>query len=101
MSRYNWAVGGGGPALQWLKLPAWKFGDRGVQTPLTPLQVLKKQNVSPPLTRNDWILCQGSNLESYVWRAVSSPLPQEVLTARFSLYVQKSGRKHISFHFYK
>ena len=34
---------------------------------------------------------QGLNLESCVWRAVSSHHPQEVLLAQFSLYVRKSG----------
>ena len=41
---------------------------------------------------------QGSNFESCVWRAVSSHHPQEVLLAQFSLYVDKSGLKPISFH---
>ena len=39
---------------------------------------------------------QGSNLESYVWRTVSSHSshhPQEVLLAQLSLYVQKGGLK--------
>ena len=39
---------------------------------------------------------QSSNFESCVWRAVSShssPRPQEVLLAQFSLYVLKSGLK--------
>ena len=46
---------------------------------------------------------QGSNLESSVWRAVSSHLshhPQEVPLAKFSLYVHKSGLKPDSFHFF-
>ena len=45
---------------------------------------------------------QGSNLESCVWRTVSSQSshhPQEVLLAQFSLYVHKAGLKHDSFHF--
>ena len=45
---------------------------------------------------------QGSNFESYVWRAVSSHSshhPQEVLLAQFSLYVHKGGLKPDSFHF--
>ena len=47
---------------------------------------------------------QGLNLESCVWRAVSSHSshhPQEVLRllAQFSLYVHKSGLKPDSFHF--
>ena len=45
---------------------------------------------------------QGSNLESCVWRTVSSQSshhPQEVLLAQFSLYVHKCGLKPDSFHF--
>ena len=47
---------------------------------------------------------QGSNFESCVWRAVSSQSshhPQEVLLAKFSLYVHKGGLKPDSFHFIK
>ena len=49
-----------GTLVQWLKLPAWKFGDRGLE-PHSGLQVSKKQNVSFPLTRNDSIL-QGTSV---------------------------------------
>ena len=45
---------------------------------------------------------QGSNLESCVWKTVSSHSshhPQEVLLAQFSLYVRKGGLKPNSFHF--
>ena len=45
---------------------------------------------------------QGSNFETCVWRTVSSQSshhPQEVLLARFSLYVHKGGLKPDSFHF--
>ena len=45
---------------------------------------------------------QGSNLESCVWRTVSSQSshhPQEVLLAQFSLYVHNGGLKPDSFHF--
>ena len=45
---------------------------------------------------------QGLNFESCVWRTVSSQSshhPQEVLLARFSLYVHKGGLKPDSFHF--
>ena len=45
---------------------------------------------------------QRSNFESCVWRTVSSQSshhPQEVLLARFSLYVHKGGLKPDSFHF--
>ena len=41
---------------------------------------------------------QGSNLESCVWRTVSSPHPQEVLLAQFSLYVHKGGLKPDSYY---
>ena len=44
---------------------------------------------------------QGANLESCVWRRVSSHHPQEVLLAQFSLYVHKGGLKPDSFHFTK
>ena len=40
---------------------------------------------------------QGLNLESCVWRAVSSHHPQEALLAQFSLYVHKGGLKPHSF----
>ena len=39
----------------WLKLPAWKVGDRGFE-PHSDIPVSKKQNVSSPLTRKDLIL---------------------------------------------
>ena len=45
---------------------------------------------------------QGSNLESCVWRTVSSHSshhPQEVLLAQFSLYVHKGGLMPDSFNF--
>ena len=93
--------------MQWLKLPAWKVGDRGFEPP-SRLQVSKKRNVYSPLTRKDAILwgayscdreveCsasdrQGSNFESCVRRAVSSHSshhPQWVLLAQVSLYVHK------------
>ena len=44
---------------------------------------------------------QGSNFESCVWRTVSSQSshhPQEVLSAQFSLYVNKGGLEPDSFH---
>ena len=53
---------GAGSLVQWLKLPAWKVGDRGFE-PHSGLQVLKKQNVSSPLTRNDSILWETSVTE--------------------------------------
>ena len=42
--------------MQWLKLPAWNVGDRGLVPRSDDIQVLKKTIVSSPLTRNDWIL---------------------------------------------
>ena len=45
---------------------------------------------------------QGSNVESCVWRTVSSQSshhPQEVLLAQFSLYVHNGGLKPDSFYF--
>ena len=45
---------------------------------------------------------QGPNFESCVWMTVSSQSshhPQEVLLAKFSLYVHKGGLKPDSFHF--
>ena len=44
-----------GALVQWLKLPAWKVGDGGFE-PHSGLQVLKKQNVSSPLTHKDSLL---------------------------------------------
>ena len=38
-----------GALVQWLKLPAWKVGDRGFE-PSSGIQVSKKQNVFFPLT---------------------------------------------------
>ena len=40
-------VGKGGGLVQWLKLPAWKVGDRGLE-PHSGLQVSKQQYVSSP-----------------------------------------------------
>ena len=45
----------GGSLVQWLKLSAWKVGDRGFE-PHSDLQVYKKQNDLFPLARNDSIL---------------------------------------------
>ena len=42
---------------------------------------------------------QGSNIESCVWRAVSSQSSHPVGLAQFSLYVHKGGLKPDSFHF--
>ena len=84
--------------MQSLKLPAWKVGVRGLE-PHSGLQVSKKQNGSSPLTRNDSILWGTSVTERWharpqaAIRAVSSHHPQEVLLAKFSLYVHKGGLK--------
>ena len=102
---------GAGALVQWLKLPAWKVGNRGFE----PHSGSNEQNVSSPLSRKDSTLwgasvtekCsasyrRGSNSESSVWRAVSSHSshhPREVLLAQFSLYVHKGGLKPHSFHF--
>ena len=48
--------------MQWLKLPVRKVGDRGFE-PRSGIQVLKKQNVSSPLTREDSILWGASVTE--------------------------------------
>ena len=102
--------------MQWLKLPAWKVGDRGFE-PHSGLQISKKQSVSSLLTsknslfwgnfRDREVACsasdrQGSNFESWVWRTVSSHsfhYSQEVLLAYFSPYVHKGGLKPHLFHF--
>ena len=41
-----------GTLVQWLKLPAWKVGNRGFE-PRSGIQVSMKQNVSSLLTRKD------------------------------------------------
>ena len=46
----------------WLKLPAWKVGDRGFE-PHSGLRVSKKQNVSSPINRKDSILWRASVTE--------------------------------------
>ena len=104
--------------VQWLKLPAWKVGDRGFER-RSGIQVSKKQNVSSLLSHKYSILwgasekCrevssstlnrQGSNFKSCtcIWRAVSSHSshhPQEVLLAKFSIYVHKGGIQFHSFY---
>ena len=107
-----WGGGGGGELVQWLKLPAWKVGDRGFEL-RSGIQIPKKQNISSLLIRKRFNTVgslrdrgvassasdrkglnfehhQGSIFESCVWKAVSSHSshhPQEVLLAQFSLYV--------------
>ena len=89
-----------GALMQWLKLPAWKIRNRGLE-PHPGIQVFS------PLTRKKSIivgrLCdrkvafsdsdrQGSNFASCVWRASSSHSShhlQEVILAQFSLYMHK------------
>ena len=51
-----------GALVQWLKLPAWKIGNRGFE-PHAGLQASKKQKVSSPLIRNDSILWGTSVIE--------------------------------------
>ena len=100
---------------QWLKLPAWKVGDRGFW-PLSGLQVSKKQNNPSLLPRKDLLLwgvsgdqeiaCsaldrQGPNFASCVWRTLSSYSihhPKEALLAQFSLYVHKGCLTPHSFY---
>ena len=48
--------------MQWLKLPAWKVGDRGFERH-SSLQVPEQQNVSSTLTRKDSILWRASVTE--------------------------------------
>ena len=102
--------------MQYLKLPAWKVGDRGFEPHSDP-QVSMKLNVSSLLIRKNLIYmgslrdrdvagsaseCQGTDFESCVWRAESSHSsyhPQEVLLAQVSLYVHKGGLKSHSFIF--
>ena len=50
--------------VQWLKLPAWKVGGRGL-VPRSGIQVSKKPNVSSPFTRKDSILCGASVVEKW------------------------------------
>ena len=49
----------GGCLVRLLKLPAWKIGVAGSHT-RSGIQVLKKQNVSSPLTRKDSIVWGAS-----------------------------------------
>ena len=48
--------------VQWLKLPAWKVGDRGFD-PTLALKFQRNKNVSSPLTRQDSILFGASVTE--------------------------------------
>ena len=48
-----------GALVQWLMLPDWKVGDRGFEA-RSGLQVSKKQNSSPLLSREDSKLWGGS-----------------------------------------
>ena len=51
-----------GALMQWLKLPAWKVGDRGLE-PHSGLEILKDQNVSSLFPRKDSILWGASVTE--------------------------------------
>ena len=85
-----------GALVQWLKLPAWKVGDRGFE-PHSGIQVLKKWEVACSTSNR-----QGSNFESCVWRAMSSHSshhPQEVLLVQNSQHVHKGDLRPHSFHF--
>ena len=48
----------GGGLVQWLKVPAWKVGDDGLEH---GIQVSNKQIVSSSLTRKDSIVCVKLN----------------------------------------
>ena len=60
--------------VQWLKLPAWKVGDRGFE-PRSGIQVAKKQNASSLPTRKDSIL------EGHMWCVA--------LTTSISTFIQR------------
>ena len=91
--------------VQWLKLPAWKVWDRGLETNFG-FRISKKQHVSSQLKRkyvrgsaNDRYRARpqttGARISHlFVWRAVSSHLyhqPQEVFLSHFSLCMHKGG----------
>ena len=82
--------------VQWLKLPALKVGNRGLEPKLWPLRF----NIVGRF-RDREVACsvsdrQGSNFDSSVCGAVSSRHPQ-VLLAQFSLYLHNGGLKPHSF----
>ena len=52
-----------GALVKWLKLPAWKVGDRGFK-PHSTFQISKKQSVSSTLTRKNAILWGASVTET-------------------------------------
>ena len=103
--------------MQCVKLPFCKVGDRGFES-RSGIRVSNKSNVPSMLARKESILWgnfldrevasldsdrQGSNFESCIWRAVSSPSsphPQEVLLDQFGLYVNKGSLKPHSFHLF-
>ena len=98
-----------------VKAACWESQTSRVRTPLRPSSIKETKcffyaHSKFKIVRNlrdREISCsasdrQGSNLESCVWRAVSSHPshhPQEVFQAQFSLYVHKGGLKPDSFNF--
>ena len=60
-----------GALVQWLKLPAWKVGDRGFK-PHSGLQFSKAKGFSHQLTRKDSILWGASVTEMYLWMSDES-----------------------------
>ena len=95
---------GAGALVQWLKLPAWKVGDREFE-PRSAFKLQRNKMFFPRALveiqycgEPPWPSGSMLGLEYCVWRAVSSHLshhPQEVLLAQFSLYVHTP---FISFH---
>ena len=99
--------------MQWLKLPSWKVGDRSLE-PRPGLQVSKKQMFiphsfvkmpycgEPPCPRGSVLGLRPPGLEFRIMCALSSHSsqhPQEVVLARFSLYVYEGGLIPHSLHF--
>ena len=104
---------GGGPRVV---VSTAAFHEFGVRFPVSAVSKKQKMFLPHPRVkvsivgslRDREVACsasdrQGANFESCVWRTVSSQSshhPQEVLLARFSLYVHKGGLKPDSFHFF-
>ena len=106
-----------GLLMQWLKLPAWKVGDREFK-PHSGLQVSKKRNFSscsfvkvqycgePPWPRGSVLSLRSTQLEFRILclegTGIACILPSSAgypSIAQFSLYVHKSGLKRHSFNF--